>query len=84
MTSFSTISSSHSRAFAAPDLPDVVLATVVSKYRGASIIEIMAITAVDEAGETLEGYEIVLETTDGKELEVTVAPDGTILEEGAP
>jgi hypothetical protein len=31
--------------------------------------------------EMLEGYEIVLETADKKEVEVTVAPDGKILED---
>jgi hypothetical protein len=39
---------------------------------------------VDGGEEVLEGYEIVLETADGQTLETMVAPDGTVLEEGAP
>jgi hypothetical protein len=42
----------------------------------------MVITAVVDGKDVLEGYEIVLETTDRKEVEVTVAPDGKILEAG--
>jgi hypothetical protein len=41
----------------------------------------MVITAVKDGKDALEGYEIVIETADKKEVEVTVAPDGEILEE---
>jgi hypothetical protein len=43
--------------------------------------EIMQITAVKAGKDELEGYEIVLKTRDKKEVEVTVAPDGTMLED---
>lgn len=39
------------------------------------------ITAVVDGQDTLEGYEIVLQTVDGKEVEITVAPDGTVKED---
>ena len=29
----------------------------------------------------LEGYEIILKTNEGKDVEITVAPDGKILED---
>ena len=69
------------REITAEDLPDAVKAAVESRYPKYALMEIMAITAVTEGDEALEGYEISLETADRKELEVTVAPDGTILEE---
>jgi len=68
------------REVAAADLPAVVMSVVRGKYPRSTIQEIMAITLVEGAKETLEGYEIVLETADTRH-EVTVAPDGTILEE---
>ena len=43
--------------------------------------EIMAITAINDGKEALEGYEIVLETADKKDVEVMVAPGGKILED---
>ncbi len=42
----------------------------------------MAITAVIRGTEALEGYEIALVTADQTEIEVTIAPDGRILERG--
>jgi hypothetical protein len=63
------------------DLPETVMRAVEAKYPMATLQEIMEITAVDGARETLEGYEVVLETADKKQVEVTVAPDGRIIEE---
>ncbi len=69
------------KEIALADLPDTVRQTADSKYPRARVIEIMAITAVDGGQEMLEGYEIVLKTADQKTIELTVAPDGEILEE---
>ena len=66
---------------AAKDLPEAVTKAVEKKYPKATLKEIMAITEVKDKKEALEGYEIVLETADKKEVEVTVAPDGKILED---
>jgi hypothetical protein len=41
----------------------------------------MAITAVKDGRDALEGYEIVLETADRKGVEVRVAPNGEVLED---
>ena len=69
------------KAVTVKDLPEAVLNTIKEKYPSASLTEIMEITALSEGKEQMEGYEIVLKTS-GKELtEVTVAPDGMILEE---
>src|SRR5262245_29160205 len=69
------------KAIAAKDLPEAVTKAVEKKYPKATMKEIMEITEVKEKKEILEGYEIVLETADKKEVEVTVAPDGKILED---
>lgn len=63
------------------DLPEAVKKVVETKYPKSTIKEIMEITAVNDGKDALEGYEIVLETADKKEVEVTVAPDGKILED---
>ena len=66
---------------AVKDVPDAVKKAVEKKYARSSPKEIMQITAVKNGKEELEGYEIVLETAGKKEVEVTVAPDGKILED---
>ncbi len=63
------------------DLPETVEKAVEKKYLKSTIKEIMEITLVKDGKDALEGYEIVLETSDKKEVEVTVAPDGKILED---
>jgi hypothetical protein len=63
------------------DLPEAVKSAVETKYDKSTIKEIMEITAVTEGKDALEGYEIILETVDKIEVELTVAPDGKILED---
>lgn len=65
----------------ARDLPQAVRRTVTTKYPKATIKEIMRITAVKAGKDVLEGYEVVLQTPEKKTVEVTVAPNGKILEE---
>jgi hypothetical protein len=69
------------RAIAAGDLPAAVRQSVEKQYPGATLSEVMAVTAVHGGKESLEGYEVVLKTAAGKDVEVTVAPDGKILED---
>jgi len=65
----------------AKDLPKEIKKAVRKRYRGSTFKEMMAVTAVKDGKDALEGYEIVLETADKKAVEVTVAPDGKILED---
>jgi uncharacterized membrane protein YkoI len=69
------------KAITADELPAAVTMAIEKKYPKATLKEIMAITETKEGNESLEGYEIVLLAADKKEHEVTVAPDGKILEE---
>jgi hypothetical protein len=69
------------KQIAGEELPGAVKQTVEKTYPGASLKEIMMITAVVDGQDSLEGYEIVLATAEGKEVEITVAPDGTVLED---
>jgi hypothetical protein len=62
------------------DLPQPVVQTVSRQFPKAAIKEIMAVTAVTNGSERLEGYEIVLKRTLKRDVEVTIAPDGKILE----
>lgn len=66
---------------AAKQLPRAVRKAVRTKYPKSTPKEIMVVTAVKDGKDALEGYEIVLETADKKAVEVTVAPDGKILED---
>jgi hypothetical protein len=69
------------KAIEIKDLPEAARKAVETKYSKSTIKEIMEITAVMDGKDTVEGYEIVLETVDRKEVEVTVAPDGKIIED---
>jgi len=69
------------KATAAKNLPAAVRKAVEKRYPKASMKEIMEITAVKNGKDELEGYEIVLRTGDRKDVEVTVAPDGNMLED---
>jgi hypothetical protein len=69
------------QAIVAEELPDVVRQAAEKAYPNATLKEIMMITAVQDGQDALEGYEIVLQTADEKEVEITVAPDGTMLED---
>jgi len=65
---------------AASDLPQPVAQTVSRQFPKAEMKEIMAVTAVTNGREQLEGYEIVVKRALKKDVEVTIAPDGRILE----
>lgn len=67
----------------AKDLPKAVVEAVEKKYPKATLKEVMEIMDVKDNKDVLHGYEIVLETADKKEVEVTVAPDGKILEDSS-
>ncbi len=69
------------KEIAAKDLPKPVKKAVEKKYPKSTLKEIMAITAVKDGKDAPEGFEVVLETADKKAAEVTVAPDGKILED---
>ncbi len=69
------------KEIATEDLPEAVRKAAEEKYPNCTHKEIMEITAVKEGQDALEGYEIVLETAEGREVEITVAPDGQIVEE---
>jgi hypothetical protein len=69
------------KAIALMDLPEAVKKAAEEKYPNSTYKEIMQITAVKDGQDVLEGYEIVFETAEKKGVEVTVAPNGEILED---
>jgi hypothetical protein len=71
------------KAIEAKDLPKAVRDAVDKKYPKATLKEVMEVNEVKDGKDKLEGYEIVLETADKKEVEVMVAPDGKILEDSS-
>jgi len=64
-------------------LPKAVTEAVEKKYPKATLKEVMEVTEVKGKEEKLEGYEINLVTADKKEVEVTIAPDGKVLEDSS-
>lgn len=54
--------------------------TVARLFPNAGMKEIMAVTAVTNGNERVEGYEIVLQRSHKRDVEMTVAPDGRVLE----
>ena len=72
---------SWEKAIEITDLPDAVKGAAEAKYPGSNIKEIMQVMAVTGALDSLEGYELAFATSDTTEVELTVAPDGSILEE---
>jgi len=69
------------KEIAAKDLPDAVKKAVEKKYPKSTLKECMEVREIKDKKEKLEGYEIVLVTADKKDVEVTVGPDGKILED---
>jgi len=63
----------------APDeLPAAVTEAVRAKYPKSRIKEAMAVMVVKEQKDTVEEYEVLIETASKKERELTVSPDGKI------
>ncbi len=69
------------KAVTIKDLPGAVRMAVDKKYPNANLKEIMQTITVKDGKDVVEGYEIVLTTNEGKDMEVTLAPDGKILED---
>ncbi len=68
-------------AIAEKDLPASVVTTVNKMYPKGTMKDVMQVTAVKNGKDVLEGYEIGLLTAERKNVEVTVAPDGKVLED---
>jgi len=71
----------YEKAIEGKDLPKAVKDAIKKKYPKATRKEIMAETEVMGKVEKLSAYEVVLETTDNKKVEVKVSPEGKILED---
>lgn len=69
------------KEIAAKDLPAAVASAVQAKYPNATVNEVMEVYKVADKKETLDHYEVVIETADKKELELNASPDGKSLKE---
>jgi uncharacterized membrane protein YkoI len=65
------------------DAPASVKSTVLAKYPGATIGDVMEVDVVTGKDERPDRYEVTITGTDGKEKEVNVGMDGKIEEEKA-
>jgi len=61
---------------AAKDLPAAVTAAVKTQHPNSTIKEAMEVHVVKDKKETLDHYEVLIETADKKEVELTLSPDG--------
>ena len=66
---------------AAADLPAAITTAVKAKYAGCTIKEVMQINVLKDNKETLDEYEVIIETADKKEIELAVSADGKKIEE---
>lgn len=66
---------------AAADLPAAVRQSVDKRYPQAALKEAMKITTVTSGHESLEGYEVVLQPKGRRAVEMTIAPDGRIVDD---
>lgn len=71
----------YEKAIEAKDLPKAVRDAIEMRYPKATLNEIMEETEVKGKDEKLAAYEVVLVTSDKKNVEVKVSPDGKILED---
>jgi uncharacterized membrane protein YkoI len=69
------------REFDAKDLPKAVTRAVEHLYPKSTMREVMEITEMRGGKPVHGGFEIVLSTADRKEVEVTVAKNGKVLED---
>src|SRR5262245_55947843 len=65
-------------------VPAAVRETINARLPGGTTRTMLAVTAVRDGKEVVEVYEVILARSDGDEFEITVAPDGTVLENKAP
>lgn len=63
------------------DLPKAVTEALVKKYPKAVNKSAEAVFEIEDGKEELEYYEIQIKTADGKEIEVKIKADGTIITE---
>jgi len=66
---------------AAKDLPKAVTDAVKAKYPNSMIKVVMEVIGVKDKKEALEEYEVIIDTADKKDLELTVSLDGKKIEE---
>jgi len=64
----------------ASDLPATAASAIKAKYPGSRIKEVGEILVVKDKKETREHFEVIIETADKKELELTIKLDGSIEE----
>jgi hypothetical protein len=61
-------------------LPAAVVAAVKTKYPGSTIKEAMEVMVIKDKKDTVEEYEVIIETAEKKEVELAVSPDGKRIE----
>jgi uncharacterized membrane protein YkoI len=62
----------------AKELPPAGVSAIKAKYPGSTIKEVGEILVVKDKKETRDHFEVMIETADKKEMEVTVKLDGTL------
>jgi len=65
---------------AVKDLPPAAVTSIKSKYPNCTIKEVGEILVVKDKKETRDHFEVLIDTADKKEVELTVSLDGTKIE----
>lgn len=65
---------------AVKDLPAAAVSAIKAKYPNSTIKEVGEILVVKDKKETRDHFEVIIDTADKKEVELTVSLDGKIME----
>jgi hypothetical protein len=63
------------------NLPEVIKKVIEDEYPDAELVEVMEISTVQDGNDVLEEYELVLRLADEQKIEITLAPNGELLED---
>jgi hypothetical protein len=65
---------------AVKDLPAAVVKAVKDKHPNCTLKESMTTYVIKDGKDVIDGYEVLIDTADKKEVELTVSPDGSKIE----
>lgn|SRR5262245_5249699 len=65
---------------AVKDLPTAVVKAVQAKHANCKLKEAMVTMVIKDGKDVIDGYEVLIDTADNKEVELTVSPDGSKIE----
>ena len=63
------------------NLPEVIKKVIEDEYPDAELVKVMETSTVHDGNDVVEEYELVLRLADQQKIEITLAPNGELLED---